>query len=151
MRASPLVMVGYASTPDRCSSRGPRAALRGEGPFGSVGGGRRELRVLQAGAEPAAEVFLGLQRPLAEHILHAFECIWLLSEDFGREGLLLREDLDTNSVTRDERTPKERAQCFRPLLGGPLVPAKAPKRNLKIRVGHQSGRQLESLHFYSVP
>merc|ERR1712093_579097 len=29
----------------------------------------------------------------------------LLSEDFGREGLLLREDLDTNSVTRDERTP----------------------------------------------
>ena len=41
--------------------------------------------------------------------------------------------------------------AFAPSWGVPWGPPRPPKEVLKIRGGHQSSRQLESLHFYGVP
>ena len=58
------------------------------------------------------------------------------------EGILCRE-------TSAERRSEDGA--FSPSWGVPWGPPRPPKEVLKIRGGHQSSRQLESLHFYSVP
>ena len=58
------------------------------------------------------------------------------------EGILCRE-------TSAERRSEDGA--FSPSWGVPWGPPSPPKEVLKIRGGHQSSRQLESLHFYSVP
>ena len=58
------------------------------------------------------------------------------------EGILCRE-------TSAERRSEDGA--FSPSWGVPWGPQRPPKEVLKIRGGHRSSRQLESLHFYIVP
>ena len=58
------------------------------------------------------------------------------------EGILFRES--TAEGRREDG-------AFSPFWGVPWGPPRPPKEVLKIRGGHRSGRQLESLHVYSVP
>ena len=58
------------------------------------------------------------------------------------EGILFRES--TAEGRREDG-------AFSPFWGVPWGPPRPPKEVLKIRGGHRSSRQLESLHFYSVP
>ena len=58
------------------------------------------------------------------------------------EGILCRE-------ASAERRSEDGA--FSPSWGVPWGPPRPPKEVLKIRGGHQSRRQLESVNFYSVP
>ena len=61
---------------------------------------------------------------------------------YKNEGILFRE---ASAERRSEDG------TFSPSWGVPWGPPRPPKEVLKIRGGHQSSRQLESLHFYSVP
>ena len=61
---------------------------------------------------------------------------------FKNEGILFRE---STAEGRREHRP------FSPFWKVPWGPPRPPKEVLKIRGGHRSSRQLESLHFYSVP
>ena len=58
------------------------------------------------------------------------------------EGILFRES--TAEGRREDG-------AFSPSWGVPWGPRRPPKEVLKIRGGHQSSRQLESLHFYGAP